>query len=447
MFNQDQLRQVDPNVNKATPLNQAPQTNTAPTSPNQPTEANKGSLDNTDIYYMPENFQKNNHVAGKNINISGIVVLILGIFFVIFLGIGVYVYLFKPEMLNDFFNSSDQTANIELTTPIENTTPVTIPIEEVKTRPVGSPKDAYLAFRSELELADTVDKYLAVFVRYGTKVKQEQLNRQKSSLESLGSQGDILTALRGTPVPVLDGTENIQEQITDEKSTLTVTKTSGRSTGTVILLPEDNQWKISEEVWVENNEQGSLENDEPQVATDDDKDGLSNTEEELLGTNAQLVDSDDDSYRDAEELNNGYNPSGAGKLSANENLGTYLNTTFNFSLTYPIKWDRTIAKSDDSVIFTAPNNQFIQVLIQPNSNRDDIVDWYRNTFNVTTVPNSQLVINETWDGVKTTDGLTIYLTNKDKTYIFVITYNLSSSKVLEYKNIFDLMARSLNLGV
>lgn len=439
MFNQDQIKQAEASSVET-------ELDTRPAAPVQDAASAKAAMENTDIYYMPENFQKNNQVAGHNMNVSGVVILILGILFLLLLGGGLYIYLVRPEFLGNIFGGSDNPTPIvqNETMPTSTISPETSLPTNV--RPTGSPKDSYLAFRSELEIADTVDKYLAVFARYGSVMKQKQLNDQNASLESVGGQGDILASLRGTPVPALDGTENIREDITDTQATLTVTKTNGKNVGTITLVPENGQWKISEELWSE-----SATSDpnaaNPTAGADDDGDGLSNAEEAILGTNAKASDSDGDGYKDLEELNNGYNPAGEGKISANQSLGTYLNTTFNFSLLYPTDWDRTIATTDDSVIFTAGNRQFVQILVQPNSNQDDIVDWYKNTFSVQTIPNSQLVINEAWDGVKTTDGLTLYLTNKDKTYIFVLTYNLSSSKTLEYKNIFDTMIRSFKLGV
>ncbi len=441
MFNQQQLRQAE---SSAPELDQEAR----PAAPSAAENASaKSVMENTDIYYMPENFQKSNQVAGHNMNVSGVVVLILGILFLLLLGGGLYIYLVKPDFMGGLFGASKQTP-IAATNDMGNTLNSSTNSSSlpVATQPTGSPKDSYLAFRSELELADTVDKYMAVFTRYGSAAKIKQLSDQKASLESVGGQGDILSALRGTPVPALDGTENIREDISEQRATLTVTKTSGKSSGSVSLIAENGQWKISDETWSETNNAGN-NNEATTAAIDDDQDGLSNAEEAILGTNAKASDSDTDGYKDAEELNNGYNPAGAGKIAANENLGTYLNTTFNFSLLYPKNWNRTIASTDDSVMFTADNHQFVQILVQPNSNQQDIVDWYKATFSVQTIPNSQLMLSETWDGVKTPDGLTLYLTNKDKTYIFVVTYNLGNTRILEFKNIFDTIVRNFKLGV
>jgi len=435
MFSQQQIKEVEAS---------APATNENEQKPVNPTAdaaSAKSVMENTDIYYMPENFQKNNQVAGRNMNVSGIVVLVLGILFLVLLAGGLYIYLVKPAFVGNIFGKNTP---VVVPTPVVEQTPVT-PTPITPTRPAGAPKDTYLAFRSELEIATTVESYMAVFARYGSKDKQQQLATQRASLESLGGQGDILAALKGADIPRLDGTENIQENITDQRATLTVAKTSGKSIGTVVLLAEDGQWKISEETWAAGTPSEET-NGVPSAAADDDKEGLSNAEEALLGTNAKATDSDTDGYNDLEELNNGYNPAGGGKIAANTGLGTYLNTTFNFSLLYPVEWDRTIASTDDSVMFTAANKQFIQILVQPNSNQAEIVDWYRSTFNAQTIPTNQLVVTDSWSGVKSPDGLTVYLTNKDKTYIFVITYNLGSSKILEYKNIFDMVVRNFKLG-
>ena len=77
MFNQQQIRQAE---STAPELEQEAR----PTTPTpSETASAKSVMENTDIYYMPENFQKSNQVAGHNMNVSGVVVLILGILFLL----------------------------------------------------------------------------------------------------------------------------------------------------------------------------------------------------------------------------------------------------------------------------------------------------------------------------------------------------------------------------
>jgi len=55
-------------------------------------------------------------------------------------------------------------------------------------------------------------------------------------------------------------------------------------------------------------------------ATDSDKDGLTNTEENLLSTDPFNADSDGDDINDGEEIKHGFDPRGPGKLVKNSLL-------------------------------------------------------------------------------------------------------------------------------
>lgn len=54
--------------------------------------------------------------------------------------------------------------------------------------------------------------------------------------------------------------------------------------------------------------------------TDPDGDGLSNMFEDAIGTNKNNIDSDSDGYNDKEEILNGYNPKGVGRLNINNSF-------------------------------------------------------------------------------------------------------------------------------
>lgn len=53
-------------------------------------------------------------------------------------------------------------------------------------------------------------------------------------------------------------------------------------------------------------------------SNDTDDDGLSDLQENVLGTNPKIKDSDGDGHSDSEEVNSGYNPLGSGKLISDE---------------------------------------------------------------------------------------------------------------------------------
>ena len=52
------------------------------------------------------------------------------------------------------------------------------------------------------------------------------------------------------------------------------------------------------------------------VRLDEDRDGIYTDEEEALGTDPKLIDTDGDGFSDKEEVDNGYNPLGEGRLGS-----------------------------------------------------------------------------------------------------------------------------------
>ena len=179
-----------------------------------------------------------------------------------------------------------------------------------------------------------------------------------------------------------------------------------------------------------------------QPAPDSDSDGLSDAEELLIGSNTKLPDSDADGYEDLSELTNLFNPSGEGLLVDNENFEKYTNKTFSYQLIKPLSWSMSKFGGDDSVMFEAVNSQFIQVIVQPNSNKDRIDEWYKNQFSKTAIDQSKVVTKPSWDGIYSDDGLTIYVTDKANEHIITITYNIGTTNRLFYKSLFNVIVNS-----
>lgn len=456
MFEQNQLNSVNQGASTPSPKpdptaglqSQAPISIDTLTSPASETNINKTkdaeptlAPENAEIYYMPDTFRKNNAVAGKQTNIPGVWVLVITVILFVLLGGGLVLYWLQPTFLNNIFGG-EAPAPVPIPEDLVNPTSTVqpLPTEDAVTSQ-GVPKETYLALQRELASATTVESFLEVYLKYGTQAKYDMLVAEKTRLEDAGLTTNMLDRLRALGSPILDGTEDISQITSETEATLTIVKTNNRDSGTVTLVLENNIWKISEEKWSNSSVNEGVAG-EIQPGTDSDNDGLTDKEEIALGTNMDAIDSDGDTYADLVEISNGYNPAGEGKLSENQYLDTYVNTTFNFSFLYPVSWQQKVSSADDSLILTAPDEQFIQILVQPNTEREDILSWYKKTFDVETIPTNQLFTTSNWDSVRTPDGLTAYITNKDKSYIFIMTYNLTNSRVLNYKQILDLMLRS-----
>mgnify|MGYP001606146434 CR=1 FL=1 len=175
---------------------------------------------------------------------------------------------------------------------------------------------------------------------------------------------------------------------------------------------------------------------------DQDKDGLTDREEAFFGSNPNNINSDSDGYNDFAEVNNLYNPAGQGKLESSPTIKSYSNTTYKYSLLYPASWSLSKIGGDDSVIIQSSDNHFIQIIVQLNSKKESIENWYKAQFNIAAVNNLQLIESDGWRAVRSDNGLIVYLTDQGHNYLYTVTYNLGENTVLEYKNIFEMLVKS-----
>lgn len=178
---------------------------------------------------------------------------------------------------------------------------------------------------------------------------------------------------------------------------------------------------------------------------DSDNDGLTDNEEILLGTSTSTPDTDGDGYLDGAELGNLYDPGAMGKLTANPNIALYENKTFGYNIFYPKSWQSSVNGGDDSVMFKSADNQFIQIIVQPNPDKQPLDQWYMEQLGAAAVSDQDRLSGSDWQGIKNSDGLTLYLMGSKQNYIFTLTYNPGESNVLEYINIFRMMIKSFTL--
>ena len=181
------------------------------------------------------------------------------------------------------------------------------------------------------------------------------------------------------------------------------------------------------------------------ASVDTDGDGLYDAEEALLATDPNNPDTDGDGYTDLSELLNLYNPAGTGQLIVNPSIRKYTNATYGYALYYPIAWSINSAAGDDSIVFQLPGNQFIQIIAQENTGKQSLADWYQATFGVENIADSQQMYKQGWEGIKSPDGLIVYLARPESNYIFTLVYNLGLGDEARYANIFEMMVKSLEL--
>lgn len=182
---------------------------------------------------------------------------------------------------------------------------------------------------------------------------------------------------------------------------------------------------------------------------DADSDSLTNAEETLYNSQNDKPDSDADGYLDGEELMNGYNPNGSGKLADTNVVKTYSNSNNGYAVLYPTTWiEQNLEETNDNVIFT-PNNmadagEFLEVITDVNSNSLTALDWYLSQNS--SVKASELTVIQTKDGLEgvlSIDGYTAYFAGSDS--IYAITYSFGTSTELNYITTFKMMYQNFKL--
>ncbi|MFA7365035.1 MAG: thrombospondin type 3 repeat-containing protein [Patescibacteria group bacterium] len=174
---------------------------------------------------------------------------------------------------------------------------------------------------------------------------------------------------------------------------------------------------------------------------DSDGDGLNDLEEIILGTNLLSSDTDNDGFDDLTEVLNLYNPVGSGSILENGNISEYKNEIFSYSIFYPIAWEIKALSDSTSVNFFINQDSFVQVLVEENELKKDIVDWYFSRF-FEIVDDSLVLEVDGLEGVLSPNKDSFYLTDGDKVYS--IFYSLSP-RGPEYPNIFRMMINSFKL--
>ena len=181
-------------------------------------------------------------------------------------------------------------------------------------------------------------------------------------------------------------------------------------------------------------------------APDADIDGLADIEELLFDCSPDSGDCDNDGYPDQTEIFNLYDPALAGgRLEDNANIAVYENPEFSYTIYYPDIWLVNSVGGNESILFKANNNQFIQVILQTVENNTSLDEWYLGQVEEEKVSEERRYLKEGWEGIRSDDGMTIYMKNKDRDFIFIVTYNVGLDDTQYFKNIFEMMVQSLEL--
>ncbi|KKR07662.1 MAG: hypothetical protein UT32_C0008G0017 [Parcubacteria group bacterium GW2011_GWC2_39_14] len=178
------------------------------------------------------------------------------------------------------------------------------------------------------------------------------------------------------------------------------------------------------------------------ASLDKDKDGLTDAEEAIIGTDQNINDTDKDTYRDGDEMKNFYDPLKPGSVRLNDSAfaASYENTNYGYKLLYPKTWLASPLNVNDpsEVMFTSKGNEFVNVFVDTKGTSQTLDDWYLEK--APTVTATQLKKYQNYKKVmvlESPDGFTAYVASTDK--VFIINYNIGLNEEASFPGLFAMM--------
>jgi len=184
-----------------------------------------------------------------------------------------------------------------------------------------------------------------------------------------------------------------------------------------------------------------------ELAQDTDYDLLSDIEEGLWGTDPLNTDTDGDTYSDGIEIKNLFNPNtagdGTGKLIDSGLIKEHVDSNLGYAIYYPANWQTSVI-DPEQIMFISNTGEFIQVIVENNENNYlSATEWYLLQNPEVEEQDLEEILIGNWSGVRSPDGLNVYLLNSEK--IYIISYNIGLKTELNYQTTFEMMLKSFRV--
>lgn len=181
------------------------------------------------------------------------------------------------------------------------------------------------------------------------------------------------------------------------------------------------------------------------ASLDTDKDGLTDSEEKIFGTDPNLKDTDGDGYLDGEEVANFYSPLDKGmvRLWDKSFAKWYEHGLYGYKFLYPGTW--TVKPLDAAepkeIMVMTDGNEFINILQDTKSAGQTLDEWYLQQ--APTVAASDLKHYDTFNKLpvlESPDGFTVYIAQGNT--VFILNYNIGIAEEANYPAIFGMVVNS-----
>lgn len=175
---------------------------------------------------------------------------------------------------------------------------------------------------------------------------------------------------------------------------------------------------------------------------DSDADGLTDSEEKIIGTDPNKADTDSDGYLDLAELKSDYDPLIPGQKNSETSQTVTYKVDLKTTLIYPSSWEVTRSDINSTIIFADSDKAFIQLSYQDNPGKINPRIWFEQEF-AGLLP-GEAVTGDSWQGFYSQDGLAAYIFNKDLSKIYSFSCSPLTTDTSSV-TLFHLMIKTLNI--
>lgn len=179
-------------------------------------------------------------------------------------------------------------------------------------------------------------------------------------------------------------------------------------------------------------------------AEDQDADSLTDSEEELFGTDSGIWDSDQDGYYDGQELFNLYNPKGFApvKLIDSGLVKEYVNPSWKYRLYYPASWEIGSVDADSNqVLISSIAGDYIEVRAMPKQGTETFFDWFARVASSEFITDLQQNKNRFEEGFWIRkDALVAYV--DQPSVVYVILYHPKADGPITYRHVMQMALQS-----
>lgn len=182
-------------------------------------------------------------------------------------------------------------------------------------------------------------------------------------------------------------------------------------------------------------------------SSDFDADGLTDSEEEIYGTDPSIFDTDKDEYNDGQEVANLYNPKGQAPVRIADSglVREYTAPNSSYRFYYPISW--TIGAVDTAgtnILLTAANGDYIEVRQSDKKPGEDFNAWFGRNAGGEKITDLENGLNRFGTNFfKRKDDLVAYVDNTHS--VLVLIYHPESSAPINFRHIMRMLLESLRV--